>query len=100
MTVDPEISFNAIVVSLATSAAVHFGDAADPTSGQKQSANVDAAGHMVDLLSVLAEKTQGNLNQAESTFLTEVLSALRARYLEARQGGDTVTARPEVTGRS
>ena len=28
MTAQPEISFNALVVSLATSAAVHFGDAA------------------------------------------------------------------------
>jgi hypothetical protein len=101
MTVHPEISFNALVVSLATSAAVHFGDAADPASGQKQPANVDAAGHMVDLLAVLAEKTQGNLTPEESLFLTQVLSALRARYLEARQGGDGVAAAtPGAPGRS
>ena len=63
MTVHPEISFNALVVSLATSAAVHFGDAADPASGQKQPANVDAAGHMVDLL----EARQGGDGVAAAT---------------------------------
>ena len=50
---------------------------------------------------VLAEKTQGNLTPEESLFLTQVLSALRARYLEARQGGDGVAAAtPGAPGRS
>ena len=86
MTAQPEISFNALVVSLATSAAVHFGDAADPSSGQHMSPNLEAAGHMLDLLVVLAEKPHGNLTTDEERFLTQVLYELRMRFIEAKKG--------------
>ena len=92
MTALPEISFNALVVTLATSAAVHFGDAADSSSGQHTPANLEAAGHMLDLLAMLAEKTKGNLTPDEERFLTRVIYELRTRYLEARKGDtDRVT---------
>ena len=93
MTAQPEISFNALVVSLATSAAVHFGDAADPSSGQHMSPNLEAAGHMLDLLVVLAEKTRGNLPPDEERFLTQVLYELRMRFIEAKKG-ETPVATP------
>ena len=86
MTARPEISFNALVVSLATSAAVHFGDAADPSSGEPMPPNLAAAGHMLDLLVVLAEKTKGNLTPDEERFLTQVLYELRMRFIEAKKG--------------
>ena len=86
MSVQPEISFNALVVTLATSAAVHLGDAVDPTSGQKMPPNLGAAGHMLDLLSVLAEKTKGNLTPDEERFLTRVLAELRMRFIEGTKG--------------
>ena len=83
----PEISFNALVVSLATSAAVHFGDAVDPATGRKGPPNPAAGGHMVALLAVLAEKTRGNLTPDEERFLTRVLQELRMRFAEASRGG-------------
>ena len=86
MVAQPEISFTALVVSLATSAAVHFGDAADPSSGQKVPPNLDAAGHMVELVAVLAEKTRGNLTPDEERFLTRVLYELRMRLIDAKKG--------------
>ena len=86
MTAQPEISFNALVVSLATSAAVHFGDVADPSSGQQMPPNLEAAGHMLDLLVVLAEKTTGNLTLDEERFLTQVLDEIRTRFIEAKKG--------------
>ena len=86
MTVQPEISFNSLVVSLATSAAVHFGDAADPSSGLRTPPNLEVAGHMLDLLAVLAEKTKGNLTPDEERFLTQVLHELRMRFIEATKG--------------
>lgn len=85
MAAQPEISFTALVVSLATSAAVHFGDAADPSSGQRGVPNLDAAGHMVELVAVLAEKTRGNLTQTEEQFLTRVLYELQMRLIDARK---------------
>ena len=91
MTAQPEISFNTLVVSLATSVAVHFGDAADPSSGERMPPNLEAAGHMLDLLVVLAEKTKGNLTPDEERFLTQVLYELRMRFIEAKKGQSIVT---------
>ncbi len=92
MTAQPEISFNALVVSLATSAAVHFGDVADPSSGQQMSPDLEAAGHMLDLLALLAEKTKGNLTPDEQRFLTQVLGELRMRFIEAKKGDNGIVA--------
>ena len=88
MSARPEISFNALVVSLATSTAVHLGDAVDPSSGRRPRPNLEAAGHMLDLLVVLAEKTKGNLTPDEELFLTRVLQELRMRFGDARKAGD------------
>ena len=88
MSAGPEISFNALVVSLATSTAVHLGDAVDPSSGLRQRPNLEAAGHMLDLLVVLAEKTKGNLTPDEELFLTRILQELRMRFGDARKAGD------------
>ena len=38
-----ELSFTAFVLSLASSAAIHFGDLADPDSGQKLEPNLEGA---------------------------------------------------------
>ena len=86
MTAQTEISFNALVVSLATSAAVHFGDVTEPSSGQQMEPNLEAAENMLDLLAVLAEKTRGNLTEEEERFLTRVLHELRIRFIEAKKG--------------
>ena len=81
----PEISFNALVVSLATSAAVHFGDVVDPGTGRRLPPNPAAGGNMLDLLAVLAEKTRGNLTPDEEQFLSRVLQELRMRFAEVRR---------------
>ncbi|MEE8131377.1 MAG: DUF1844 domain-containing protein [Vicinamibacterales bacterium] len=79
------VSFSAFVVSLATTAAVHFGDVADPSSGQKPAPNFEAAGHAIEMLALLEEKTKGNLTDEEERFLKQVLYELRVRYVEAKQ---------------
>ena len=79
------VSFNGFVVSLATTAAVHFGDVVDPATGRRLPPNADAGGHMLDLLTVLAEKTRGNLTPDEERFLSRVLQELRMRFAEVRR---------------
>ena len=79
------VSFSAFVVSLATTAAVHFGDVADPSSGQKPAPNFEAAGDAIEMLALLEEKTKGNLTDEEERFLKQVLYELRVRYVEAKQ---------------
>jgi hypothetical protein len=80
---EPGISFTAFVLSLAHTAAVHFGDIPDPVSGQASEPNLPAAQQMIDILSLLELKTRGNLTAEERQFLDQVLFELRMRYVEA-----------------
>jgi hypothetical protein len=77
------ISFAAFVLSLAHTAAVHFGDIPDPVSGQKVEANLAAAQQMIDILSLMEVKTRGNLTAEERQLLDQVLFELRMRFVEA-----------------
>lgn len=81
-----EVSFTALVISLASSAAVHFGDLGDPVTGEKQPANLIAARHAIDLLSILEEKTAGNLTEDEQQVLEQVLVELRMRFVQLATG--------------
>ncbi len=83
-----EVTFNAFVVSLATTAAVHFGDLGDPLTGEATAPNLDAAGHAVEMLALLEEKTRGNLTADEKLFLGQVLLELRLRFVEAKKASD------------
>ena len=89
MYVSTQVSFNAFVVSLATTAAVHFGDVADSESGEKQTANFAAAGHAIEMLALLEEKTKGNLTDDEVRFIRQVLYELRLRYVEAKKNSES-----------
>ena len=82
---DDHISFAAFVLSLAHTAAVHFGDIPDPVSGQRAEPNLPAAQQMIDILSLLEGKTRGNLTAEERQLLDQILYELRLRYVEANK---------------
>jgi len=81
------VTFLGFILSLAHTAAVHFGDVPDPVSGQTIPANLPAAQQMIDILSLLEEKTRGNLTAEERQFLDQILYELRLRYVEASKQG-------------
>jgi hypothetical protein len=81
------VTFLGFILSLAHTAAVHFGDVPDPVSGQTIPANLPAAQQMIDILSLLEEKTRGNLSAEERQFLDQILYELRLRYVEASKPG-------------
>ena len=80
------ITFSAFIMSLATTAAVHFGDIADPHSGDRSEPNLDAAAQMIELIALLQEKTKGNLMEPEARLVDDLLYELRVRYVQAKQG--------------
>ena len=80
-----EVTFNAFVVSLATTTAVHFGDMADPATGRPGPANLEGAGQAIEMLALLERKTAGNLTEGEAAFLGHVLAELRRRLVEAHR---------------
>lgn len=71
------------VLSLASSAALHFGDLRDPTAGEAAEPNLEGAAQMIEILALLEEKTKGNLNPEEQRLLEQVLYELRMRFVEA-----------------
>jgi hypothetical protein len=80
------INFAGFVLSLATTAAVHFGDIPDPNTGERVPANLVAAGQMIEILGMLQEKTKGNLLEPESQLIDDLLYELRMRYVQAQEG--------------
>jgi Domain of unknown function (DUF1844) len=83
---DPQLSFTAFVLSLASTAAIHFGDLPDPLSGKRAEPNLDGAAQMIEILTLLDQKTRGNLTAEERQVLEQVLYELRLRYVEAKSG--------------
>ena len=86
----PDLSFTAFVLSLASSAAIHFGDLPDPISGERAEPNLEGATQMIDILSLLEQKTRGNLTAEEREVLGQVLYELRMRFVEATGGGKRI----------
>ena len=85
-----DLSFTAFVISLASSAAIHFGDMPDPNTGQLAELNLDGAAQMIETLGLLQEKTRGNLTPEEHEVLEQVLYELRMRFVQAAGGGKRI----------
>jgi hypothetical protein len=79
----PALSFTAFVLSLASTAAIHFGDLPDPMTGERMEPNLEGASQMIEILSLLDQKTRGNLTAEERQVLEQVLYELRLRFVEA-----------------
>jgi hypothetical protein len=84
---DPRITFVAFLYSLASSAAVHFGDVPDPVTGEVRPPNMEQASHVIEVLALLDQKTKGNLSAEERQFLEHLLYELRMRFVAAKGSG-------------
>ncbi|HEX9636612.1 MAG TPA: DUF1844 domain-containing protein [Acidobacteriota bacterium] len=81
----PDVAgFASFVLSLSTTALIHLGEIAEPGSGQRE-VNLEAAQHMIDILSMLRTKTRGNLSADEQKLLEAVLYDLQMKYVQARR---------------
>ena len=82
----PEVNFYNFILSLSSTAMYHFGDFSDSATKESQR-NLAAAKQTIDLLSMLQEKTKGNLNQDEKNLLDGILYELRIRYVKEMAEG-------------
>ncbi|MFH1242352.1 MAG: DUF1844 domain-containing protein [Pseudomonadota bacterium] len=80
----PEVNFISLVFSLSSSAFFHFGEIADPQTGEKKK-DLPFAKHAIDTIAMLREKTKGNLTEEEQKFMDNVLTDLRWRYVKAKE---------------
>ncbi len=81
----PKVSFVAFIFSLATNAAVHFGDLPDPITNERREPDIEAAAQLIEIIAMLEEKTRGNLTAEERQLIDQVLFELRMRYVEAKK---------------
>src|SRR5882762_4613279 len=75
----PQASFATLVQSLLTQVLFYLGDLS--TRGAEPMINLDMAKHNIDTLSVLEEKTRGNLTEEEKRLLDAALYEARMRYV-------------------
>ena len=80
----PEVNFPTFIMSLNASALVHLGVIEDPATGQGAK-NLPMAKQTIDILSMLEEKTRGNLAKDEEDILRNILYDLRIAFVRQRE---------------
>jgi hypothetical protein len=80
MGAQPPVGFEHLVQQIYVSAMIQMG--AGTQEGQRPRVDILGARQTIDLLGVLAEKTKGNLNEAEDRALQTVLFEVRMAFME------------------
>jgi hypothetical protein len=79
----PEVSFPTFILSLNASALMHLGAIEDPETG-RPTKNLPMAKQTIDILSMLEEKTRGNLTNEEENMLKNILYDLRIAFVREK----------------
>jgi hypothetical protein len=74
------VTFASFVISLGSSSLMLMGEQLDPHQ-PTMPINLPQAKEIIDLLSILEDKTKGNLTSEEQTVLRDMLYALRMKYV-------------------
>ena len=74
------VTFSSFVISLGSSSLMLMGEQLDPQQTPIP-VNLPQAKEIIDLLSVLEDKTKGNLTSDEQMVLRDMLYALRMKYV-------------------
>ncbi|MFC1493976.1 DUF1844 domain-containing protein, partial [Thermodesulfobacteriota bacterium] len=82
----PEVNFSSLIFSLSSSALLHLGEIDDPQTGEKHE-DLPMAKHSIDIISMLKDKTEGNLDDEEQKFIDSILTDLRLRYVKSVNKG-------------
>lgn len=80
----PTINFATFIFSLNSSALVQLGLMEDPMTGEK-SKNLPLARQTIDIISMLEEKTRGNLDKDEAAMIKNILYDLRILYVKEKE---------------
>lgn len=78
----PPPSFSLLVATLGSQAMVALGQMPNPLDG-KTEVRLDLAKHAIEMLSILEQKTKGNLAADETAMLDSVLHQLRMAFVAA-----------------
>ena len=92
---------------LASQALMGLGVQQDP-SGKGVMVDLEGSKFTIDLISMLEEKTKGNLTEEEAAELKQLAQELQSRFVQiaqlvpsqGEQGGDTISADPNAKSAS
>jgi Domain of unknown function (DUF1844) len=76
--------FTEFLMGVASSAFIYLGVVEHPATGRRQ-IDLGAAKESIDMLSMLREKTKGNLTRGEEKFFEDLLSDLHLQYVSVRR---------------
>ena len=79
----PAINFATFIFSLNSAALAQLGIMEDPMTGEKPK-TLPIAKQTIDIISVLEEKTRGNLDADEAAMLKNILYDLRMLYVKEK----------------
>ena len=74
-----ELTFSDFILKQATNAGVFLGQRENPLTGEK-TVNLKAAKGCLDVLTLLREKTKGNLNTDEQSLLDDTVKTISSLY--------------------
>jgi Domain of unknown function (DUF1844) len=78
---DAEITLSTFLMSLSTQALMCLGEIPHPLTG-KTEMDLAAVREFIDIISLLQEKTRGNVDPAEARLFEKILFDLRMRFVE------------------
>ena len=76
----PRIDFPSYVLSYYTQGLVLLGEVPNPMTNKREE-DLEGARHTVDILTMLEEKTRGNLSPEEAQLIASVLYELRVKFM-------------------
>jgi hypothetical protein len=79
----PALTFESLVQSVYMQAVLQLGGGTQP--GEQPQVDILGARQSIDMLGILAQKTEGNLTKPEETLLSSALFELRLAFLEMTQ---------------
>ena len=82
----PDVTFSSFILSLSTTVMYHLGDFPDPAT-KKANKNLAAAKQTIDMLTMIKDKTAGNLDTGEKQLLEGILYELMIRYVKEKDAG-------------
>ncbi len=76
-----ELDFSSFLLSMHAQTLINLGEVENPLTSD-MSIDLEAAKQGIDIISMLQEKTKGNLSDTEHTLLENILYDLRLKYIE------------------
>lgn len=76
-----EITLSTFLMSLSTQALMCLGEIPNPATGEIET-DLQAVRELVDIISMLQDKTRGNVDPAEAALFEKMLFDLRMRFVE------------------